>query len=263
MFIGRDGFYWWIGVVEDIEDPLLLGRARIRIFGYHPSYTPSENVNVRNTIPTSELPWGIVILPPNSVGNFSRLALGEWVFGFFLDGPEAQEPAILGYMPTALVEGAVSNSESFGRYPTTRRSFSNLTSQTSPFDINNIDFQALSQRKSFFSQSGHSLQFLDHPNQNFIDIRHNNGRTGIAIRNGEVDVAGDFGSFPLSRKIKEIDDALVRIAGSQFDAGPLLRNFETLTINQFTPPQSGGVISAGAGGGMSSEPPPAPPDSGY
>ena len=30
-FIGKS----WIGVVENIDDPLQLGRVKVRIFGYH------------------------------------------------------------------------------------------------------------------------------------------------------------------------------------------------------------------------------------
>ena len=32
-FMGKDGFVWWQGVVEDRYDPLYLGRCRIRILG--------------------------------------------------------------------------------------------------------------------------------------------------------------------------------------------------------------------------------------
>ena len=28
-------FVWWMGVVEDITDPEIIGRARVRIMGYH------------------------------------------------------------------------------------------------------------------------------------------------------------------------------------------------------------------------------------
>ena len=28
-------FYWWFGVVEDRDDPLRMGRCRVRIMGYH------------------------------------------------------------------------------------------------------------------------------------------------------------------------------------------------------------------------------------
>ena len=34
-FMGRDGFIWFAGVVEDRQDPLKLGRVRVRCLGYH------------------------------------------------------------------------------------------------------------------------------------------------------------------------------------------------------------------------------------
>ena len=34
-FMGKEGFIWWQGVVEDREDPLMLGRVRVRVLGYH------------------------------------------------------------------------------------------------------------------------------------------------------------------------------------------------------------------------------------
>ena len=31
----KDGFNWWIGVVENRQDPEKLGRCKVRVFGYH------------------------------------------------------------------------------------------------------------------------------------------------------------------------------------------------------------------------------------
>ena len=36
-FMGQDGFSWFVGVVEDRNDPLKLGRVRVRCLGYHTS----------------------------------------------------------------------------------------------------------------------------------------------------------------------------------------------------------------------------------
>jgi len=46
---GDNGFYWWVGVVEDRDDPLMLGRCRVRIVGYH---TP-----IVTELPVEDLPW--------------------------------------------------------------------------------------------------------------------------------------------------------------------------------------------------------------
>jgi lysozyme len=89
-FVGLDGFYWWFGVVEDRQDPLGLGRCRVRVFGTH-----SENLS---DIPTEDLPWAH---PSHSVNNhtFSTPKEGEYVFGFFIDGKFAQQPVIMGIVP--------------------------------------------------------------------------------------------------------------------------------------------------------------------
>ena len=34
-FMGKDGFTWFVGVVEDRNDPQKLGRLRVRCLGYH------------------------------------------------------------------------------------------------------------------------------------------------------------------------------------------------------------------------------------
>jgi hypothetical protein len=95
-FIGHDGFIWWIGRVVDLNDPLSLGRCRVRIFGYH---------GEEKDIPDDDLPWAVAIHPINTPNFYGRI--GYFVFGFFLDAISAQEPAMLGYFPGAPSEGEV------------------------------------------------------------------------------------------------------------------------------------------------------------
>ena len=114
-FIGQDGFVWWIGIVESIDDPLTLGRCRVRCFGYHPAKST-------NLVPTADLPWALSIHPLNTPNLYGTPRLGDWVFGFFLDSLSAQEPAILGYLPAIPVEA----SEYFGTAPNMTRSFASV-----------------------------------------------------------------------------------------------------------------------------------------
>ena len=88
-FIGYDGFVWWIGIVEDRNDPLNCGRCKVRIKGLH----SSQNTSVSS----KELPWAQPLFPTNnSFSTPSTLKEGDMVMGFFMDGPSAQYPIILG-----------------------------------------------------------------------------------------------------------------------------------------------------------------------
>lgn len=90
-FLGKDSFIWWKGVVEDRKDPIMLGRVRVRIFGWH-----SED---RQQIPTEDLPWAMPSTPFDTGRNPVGLKEGDWVWGFFMDGAEAQRPIVVGLIP--------------------------------------------------------------------------------------------------------------------------------------------------------------------
>lgn len=89
---------WFTGVVEDINDPLQMGRVRVRCFNYH---TPSKF-----DLPTEDLPWSTCILPVtsasmNGIGETAiGLLPGSWVFGFFRDAGELQDPVVVGSIPS-------------------------------------------------------------------------------------------------------------------------------------------------------------------
>jgi len=96
-FMGLDGFVWFVGVVEDRNDPDQLGRVRVRCLGFH-----TENLV---SLPTADLPWAHVMHPVtdpamHGMGNTpSWLIEGSWVVGFFRDAGEKQQPIIIGSLP--------------------------------------------------------------------------------------------------------------------------------------------------------------------
>lgn len=96
-FMGLNGFLWFVGVVESRQDPLKVGRVQVRVVGSH-----SADLNI---LPTSELPWCLVMLPTTSAGvsgigqSATGLLEGSWVFGYFRDGDRRQEPVIMGSLP--------------------------------------------------------------------------------------------------------------------------------------------------------------------
>ena len=104
--LGHDNFVWWIGVVEDRFDPLLLGRCRVRIFGSH-----TDNLD---ELPTRTLPWATPLYPINNSKAFSAPMEGDYVFGFFLDGMSSQAPAMLGVFPAIPQVDGASQPEGIG-----------------------------------------------------------------------------------------------------------------------------------------------------
>lgn len=90
-FIGKDGFVWFYGVVEDIDDPAKIGRCKVRIFGWH-----TDNLQ---ELPTKDLPWAQPLNPPNNSKSFSPPRTGDYVMGFFSDGPSGQAPVLMGVFP--------------------------------------------------------------------------------------------------------------------------------------------------------------------
>lgn len=93
-----DDVRFFLGVVEDnTNDPEMLGRVRVRIFGLHNAYTED--------VPTEKLPWATVLVPAvyggvSGVGRSPNgIEQGSWVFGMFMDGKHSQSPVVLGTIP--------------------------------------------------------------------------------------------------------------------------------------------------------------------
>ena len=102
-FMGKDGFYWWQGVVEDRNDPLKIGRCRVRVLGVHTDDKGPSG------IPTKDLPWATLLLPANQEERVVPPKEGSWVMGFFRDGELCQDPVILGVIPGIAEERSPNN----------------------------------------------------------------------------------------------------------------------------------------------------------
>ena len=108
-FLGKDGFIWWIGQVVDKtkwaanlpstpvgflrQQKGFDFRYKVRIMGYHTA-APSD-------LSDDDLPWASVMLPVTAgtsggARQTPQLRQGNFVYGFFLDGEDAQMPIIMG-----------------------------------------------------------------------------------------------------------------------------------------------------------------------
>ena len=99
-FVGKDGFFWWVGEVEDHEDPMELGRVKVRVLGYYTNVRGGTTAD----LPTKYLPWATVLQHTSQAGNdgqgesSGQLQPGAIVMGFFMDGENAQMPIVIGVM---------------------------------------------------------------------------------------------------------------------------------------------------------------------
>ena len=89
--LGFDGFVWFIGVVESLDDPMKAGRCKVRIFGWHDGDT--------DNLSTDDLPWAYPLVPVTHAQLLPNYRYGDWVMGFFLDSRLGQQPIIFGVLP--------------------------------------------------------------------------------------------------------------------------------------------------------------------
>lgn len=158
--VGEEGFRWFIGVVEDRNDPDKQGRVRVRAYNTH-----GDKVEV----PTNTLPWATVLMPgysssANQVGVSSTgLQLGSTVVGFFIDGNDTLMPVVFGVMPgkgdiTKLAIGQNTiNKQTLGPEP--------VSAYNTKYPFNKV----------FQSESGHVIEIDDTPNFERLHTYHRTG----------------------------------------------------------------------------------------
>ena len=110
-FLGGQ-FLWWVGQIpddatwrENIEPGVYsardhqLGwgrRYKVRILGVHDKQ--------EETIPSDQLPWATILYPVTAGSGAAnafqspQIRQGNFVFGFFMDGPDQQVPVIMGIL---------------------------------------------------------------------------------------------------------------------------------------------------------------------
>jgi len=225
-FMGKNGFQWFVGVVEDRKDPQTLGRLKVRCLGYH-----TEGLD---KLPTADLPWAHVMNPITSatVSGIGQSPLGAvegtWVVGFFQDGADAQQPIIIGTLPGKPTELPDTDSKKGfmdavnGAYPkykdesdVNRLAVNSLSVDTSgrSADVETNPHSTLTIRRADRTTSIGRADF------NEIDLGVANSRTGTITLSGDDGTAFDEPKTPYNAQypynhvheseaghIREIDD---------------------------------------------------------
>lgn len=200
---GRSGFIWWFGTVEDVNDPLMLGRLRVRII----------NMQTDNSVllSTEDLHWAQVIQPIysaalNGIGiSPTGIVVGSTVIGFFGDGKEGQLPIVFGSLA-----GIPDNHDVNGL----AREINTINKQYVPLVEPHSKYNAkYPHNKTLTTESGHAIEIDDTPGAERIHIFHKSGTYN------EIDNVGNRVEKTVSNTVFVTVDSKTEYVGGELVVG--------------------------------------------
>ena len=190
--LGQEGFRWFIGIVEDINDPRKLGRARVRV------------INEDDGFATDELNWAHVMMPSTSacvdgVGDSPNLSVGSRVIGFYMDGEEKQQPMILGTFPTI-----PSNDENRHSLSWLHRELNVISKELVGPEPPSAYAAQYPFNRTITTRAGHAIEIDDTPENNRIHIFHASGAYVEINNEGRVVIKSPVESLDIAGGVKTI-----------------------------------------------------------
>ena len=167
-YLGREGMIWFLGIVEDRDDPLKLGRVRVRIKDIYSAST--------SLVPTSELPWATVIMPAyspsyNKVGiSPTGLMVGATVVGFFFDSNDSNHPFVFGTF-----FGIPDNNATKHEVPEVARGVNNVQKSLDEYEPESAFNARYPFNRVIRTESGHIIELDDTPGKERLHIYHKSG----------------------------------------------------------------------------------------
>lgn len=180
-----DQIRWFVGSIINIQDPLELGRVKVRIIGVH------------GDIASDRLPWAQCVVPitqggTNGLGNNLGIQVGARVFGIFMDGKNSQLPLVMGSLPKfedtvdspatndSQVTNKSTNSLATGTNTITKTPDTVTSEPDSPYAA------VYPHNKVAQTTSGHVIEIDDTPDAERIHIFHKSGTFIEMHPNGDV-----------------------------------------------------------------------------
>lgn len=191
--LGQEGFRWFLGIVEGVDDPLKLGRVKVRVVNEHDEGVETEDID-----------WAHVLMPNTSacvdgVGDSPNLAVGSRVVGFYMDGEEKQNPMILGSFPT--IPGNDNNRHSLSWLARGKNVLENDPLGPEPASAYAAQYPY---NRTITTRGGHVIELDDTPENARINIRHSSGAY-IEINNeGRMVIKATGDSFDIVAGQKNI-----------------------------------------------------------
>lgn len=163
--VGEEGFRWFIGIIEDVNDPLELGRVRIRVINEH-----NENIQ------TDQIPWAQMMVPGTSASKDGigvapvGAEVGSLAVGFFIDGNEKQFPMILGTFH--VIPGMDKSKHAVHALARGENSIEKKTIGDEPKSAYKAEYP---HNKVHYTKSGHAIEIDDTPGAERIHVFHKSG----------------------------------------------------------------------------------------
>ena len=217
QFVGGQ-FDWFIGVVEDTNDPKKLNRVKVRCFGYH--------TDDLSEVKVEDLPFATVIMPSTSpsvegIGQNHQLLSGSWVVGFFRDGPSAQDPIILGSI-MSFTEEKIDTSLGFQGTYGNKEGISDVPTEVDDLNANQVTKTV----------GGHLIELDNTPGEERINVKHKSGTTLLIDKDGGVhvnainDIVTIDGNTTITGKLhvteEQTNDKTIVAQGTITDSGATL-----------------------------------------
>ena len=217
QFVGGQ-FDWFIGVVEDTNDPKKLNRVKVRCFGYH--------TDDKAEVKVEDLPFATVMMPSTSpsvegIGQNHQLLSGSWVVGFFRDGPSAQDPIILGSI-MSFTETARDTSLGFSGTYGNKAGTSDVPTEVDSANANQVTKTV----------GGHLIELDNTSGEERINVKHKSGTTLLIDKDGGVhvnainDIVTIDGNTTITGKLhvteEQTNDKTIVAQGTITDSGATL-----------------------------------------
>jgi hypothetical protein len=183
---------WWYGYVVDINDPLQMGRVRVKVR------------NVYDSIPDDKLPWAPVMgssINYQGVGDFTPVEVMTEVIGFFADGDSKKRPVVMASMHNIPELDEARHSVSAlarGTQILDKQPLSNSPEPPSPYAAE------YPYNRTITTRAGHAIELDDTPENERVHIYHKSG-TYIEINSeGRIVIKSKDSSFEVVEKDKHL-----------------------------------------------------------
>ena len=192
--MGQEGFRWWVGTVIDcVNDPLQLGRVRVRVRGVD-TYKDDEQITQ----------WAVCVTPTTSasyrgVGDTPSLVEGSEVFGFFADGNRGEVRIVVGSIPQQSGDENTNalSFEARGRNPVNN----DKIHPVEPDSAYNAEYPF---NRVIRTRKGHRIELDDTDGAERVHIYHASGTSIEMAPDGRLTIRNQGDSFEVVGGVKNI-----------------------------------------------------------